>query len=168
MTMFSCISDDENWEATFNRDVKKIEEYIQTVETEYMRKETIGDTGVVLLFTEVNDAGEVPKNQDTLYVDYTGYLLDGTVFDTSNEDVAKDNGIHNTSRTYEPYRIELGVSLEITGWHIALSQMKEGEKAIALIPSGYAYGSQANGPIPANSVLAFDLDLVEVRSHQQQ
>jgi FKBP-type peptidyl-prolyl cis-trans isomerase FklB len=147
--------------------VKMIEDYVQNTETEYIRKETIENTGIVLLFTEVNDEGQVPVNKDTIYVDYTGYLLDGKVFDTSVEDIAKDNQVHNPNRTYEPFRIELGVSNVIFGWHAALAHMKEGEKAIALIPSTYAYGPQPNGPIPANSVLVFDLHLVEVRSHQQ-
>lgn len=164
--MASCISDEENIDVVFEQDLQKIEEYIQTVDTEYMRRETVGETGIVLLFTEEVEEGELPEARDTLSVDYTGMLLDGTVFDTSLEQVAQDNDVFNPDRSYEPYDIILGVSNVINGWHWSLSRMKEGEKAIALIPSSYAYGTQANGPIPANSVLVFELDLVQVRAHQ--
>lgn len=165
-TISSCISDEENMDVVFEQDLQKIEEYIQTVETEYMRRETVGETGIVLLFTEEVESEELPQVRDTLVVDYTGKLLDGTVFDTSVEQVAQDNGLFNPNRTYEPFEVVLGMSSVINGWHWSLSQMKEGEKAIALIPSSYAYGSQANGPIPANSVLVFELDLLEVRPYQ--
>lgn len=165
-TISSCISDEENMDVVFEQDLQKIEEYIQTVETEYMRRETVGETGIVLLFTEEVESEELPQVRDTLVVDYTGKLLDDTVFDTSVEQVAQDNGLFNPNRTYEPFEVVLGMSSVINGWHWSLSQMKEGEKAIALIPSSYAYGSQANGPIPANSVLVFELDLLEVRPYQ--
>jgi FKBP-type peptidyl-prolyl cis-trans isomerase FklB len=162
----SCISDEENADALFQQDLEKIETYIQNFPTEYMKRETIEGTGIELLFTEVVEDGELAVVRDTLAVDYTGMLLDGTVFDTSIEQVARDNNLFNESRTYEPYELILGVSSVITGWHGALSLMKEGEKATALIPSAYAYGNQAQGPIPANSVLVFELDLTENRPFQ--
>ncbi|WP_235941200.1 FKBP-type peptidyl-prolyl cis-trans isomerase [Cyclobacterium roseum] len=166
-TISSCISDEENLDAVFEQDLQKIEQYIQTVETEYTRRETIGQTGIELLFlTEQVESEELPEVRDTLAVNYTGMLLDGTVFDTSLEQVAQENDVFNPNRTYEPYEVVLGMSNVINGWHWSLSQMKEGEKAIALIPSSYAYGNQSSGPIPANSVLVFELDLVEVRPYQ--
>lgn len=160
--LYSCISEDENLEVIFEQDKRKIAEFVEDYDTEYARIDTVGDTGVVLIFTEVNAEGRKPEIADTLRVDYTGYLLDGIVFDTSIEQVARDNGLYNQSRNYEPWRMELGVTSVIAGWHLALSQMREGEKATVLIPSFYGYGSQPNGAIPANSVLVFDLDLVSV------
>jgi len=162
----SCISDDENIDVIFEQDLKKIETYVQNFPTEYMKKDAVGETGIVLLFTEVVEEGELVQGRDTLAVDYTGMLLDGTVFDTSIEQTARDNGLFNESRNYEPYNVILGESSVISGWHWALSRMKEGEKATALIPSAYGYGSQAQGPIPANSVLVFELDLTENRPIQ--
>jgi FKBP-type peptidyl-prolyl cis-trans isomerase FklB len=94
-------------------------------------------------------------------------LLDNTVFDTSLEQVARDNNLFDESRNYEPFALVLGVSGVISGWEGALSRMKEGEKATALIPSIYGYGNQGQGPIPANSVLVFELDLTENRPYQQ-
>jgi len=164
---FSCVSDEENLEVIFQRDKQAIESFIQNYETEYLRREAVGESGVTLLFLETNPEGRQAAVRDTLYVDYTGFLLDGSIFDTSVEQVARDNGLYNQNRPYEPFRIELGVSMVIDGWHIALSQMREGEKAIALIPSFYAYGSRGSAPvIPPNAVLAFELDLISVRGPQ--
>lgn len=163
----SCVSDEENLEVVFQRDKQAIETYIQNTETEYVRREAVGESGVTLLFLETNPEGRQAAVRDTLYVDYTGFLLDGTIFDTSVEQVARDNDRFDQNRQYEPFRIELGISLVIDGWHIALSQMREGEKAIALIPSFYAYGTQGRPPvIGPNTVLAFELDLVSVRGPQ--
>ena len=162
----SCISDEENLDVIYEQDLKKIETYIQNFPDEYMKKETLEGTGIVLLFTEVVEEGEVAVAGDTLAVDYTGMLLDGTVFDTSIEQTARDNNLFNESRDYEPYKVILGVSSVISGWHGALSLMKEGEKATALIPSAYGYGNQSAGSIPANSVLVFELDLTENRPYQ--
>ncbi|HSI76337.1 MAG TPA: FKBP-type peptidyl-prolyl cis-trans isomerase [Lunatimonas sp.] len=158
----SCVSEEENLEVLFEQDKQKIEAFVQNFDVEH-RKETVGESGVVLLITETNETGRLPANRDTIRVDYTGYLLDGTVFDTSVQSVAEDEGLFNPNRPYEPFRVELGVSQVIVGWHIALSQLREGEKATVLIPSFYGYGREGNGPIPGNTVLVFDLDVVSVR-----
>jgi FKBP-type peptidyl-prolyl cis-trans isomerase FklB len=158
---FSCVSDEENLEVIFEQDKQKIEAFVQNFDVEH-RKETVGESGVVLLITETNESGRLPVNRDTILVDYTGYMLDGRVFDTSVQSIAEEEGLFNPNRPYEPFRVELGVSRVIVGWHIALSQLREGEKATVLIPSFYGYGAEGNGPIPANTVLVFDLDVVSV------
>ncbi|MFC5285358.1 FKBP-type peptidyl-prolyl cis-trans isomerase [Pedobacter alpinus] len=78
---------------------------------------------------------------------YTGRLLNGTVFDTS---VGKPN-----------FKTALGGV--ITGWQIGIQLIQKGGKIRLLIPSGYAYGSRPQGPIPANSVLDFDIELIDVQ-----
>jgi FKBP-type peptidyl-prolyl cis-trans isomerase FklB len=159
----SCISDDETQEAALDEDLKKIEDFVQATDIVSVREETVGNTGIVLLFTEENAGGEAAVAGDSLWVNYTGYLLDGRIFDTSVEQVARDNNMYNASRTYEPYPIKLAYTQVIDGWHYALAQMKEGEKATVLIPSIYAYGPSGRPPtISPNTVLVFDLELVEV------
>lgn len=160
---FSCISDEETSEAIFEEDLRKIDDFVQSTEIPTVREQAVGNTGIVLLFTEENPEGTPATEGDSLWVNYTGYLLDGRVFDTSVEQVARDNNLYNASRTYEPFPIRLAYTDVIVGWHYALLQMKEGEKATALIPSGYAYGQSGRPPaIGPNTVLAFDLELVEV------
>ena len=158
----SCVSEEENLEVIFEQDKKKIETFVQNFDVEH-RRETVGESGVVLLITKPNDTGRLPETRDSIRVDYTGYLLDGTVFDTSVKSVAEEKGMFNPNRPYEPFPVILGISRVIVGWQVALSRLREGEKATVLIPSFYGYGRDGNGPIPANTVLVFDMDVVSVR-----
>ena|SRR5690554_6557795 len=159
----SCISNDETVDTAFQKNLGEIASFVQTSDIVSVREETLGNTGIVLLFTQENPSGEVPVEGDSLFVDYIGYLLDGTVFDTSIEQVARDNNLFNSNRDYTPYFIKLAYSQVIPGWHFALSQMKEEEQATALIPSRYGFGQGGQGNIGPNAVVAFDLELVEVR-----
>lgn len=159
----SCISEGETSEDVFNRDIRSIQNFVQSTDIVPVREMTVGETGIVLLFTEENEEGEAAAEGDSLYVHYTGYFLEGKIFDTSVEQIARDNNIYNSQNPYEPYPIVLGYSGVIPGWHYALAQMKEGDKATVLIPSIYAYGPNGRGPIAPNTVLAFDLELVEVK-----
>jgi FKBP-type peptidyl-prolyl cis-trans isomerase len=163
VALSSCISDDENVEANFEREKQTIQEFIQNFDEEYIRRVDLGETGVVVLFLEESEEGESPDfNTDTLYVDYIGSLINGTVFDTSLESVAQDNDIHNPNRDYRPFRFTPTQQV-IQGWYLALSEMKEGDRTLTLIPSVYAYGTQSPSPlIPANSILKFEIDLIRV------
>jgi len=160
--LLSCVSEDESAEVIHQRDVTTIQEFVETTDIPYTRKVEVGNSGITLLFTEEQPGGVAAEEGDSLLVNYTGYFLDGRVFDTSIEQTARDNGLFNPMRDYDPFPVILGYSQVIPGWHYALYQMKEGEKATALIPSTYAYGRQGQGAIGPNTVLAFDLDLVEV------
>lgn|SRR5690606_6027671 len=159
----SCVSEDESTEVIHQRDVKTIQDFVEATDIPYTRKVEVGSSGITLLFTEENASGVAPAEGDSLLVNYTGRFLDGRVFDTSVEQIARENNMYNQSRDYQPFAVVLGYSQVIVGWHHALYQMKEGEKAVALIPSGFAYGRRGQGPIGPNTVLAFDLELVEVR-----
>jgi FKBP-type peptidyl-prolyl cis-trans isomerase FklB len=160
----SCVSEDESTEVIHQRDVKTIQDFVEATDIPYTRKVEVGNSGITLLFTEENASGVAPAEGDSLLVNYTGRFLDGRVFDTSIEQIARDNNMYNQSRDYQPFPIVLGYSQVIPGWHHALYQMKEGEKATALIPSAWAYGPSGRAPtIGPNTVLAFDLELVEVK-----
>ena len=84
----------------------------------------------------------------TVFVHYTGKLLDGTVFDSS---VGK-----------QPLRFVLGAGQLIPGFEIGVFGMKVGGKRTITIPPEFGYGSRDQGPIPGNSTLIFDLELVKV------
>ena len=85
---------------------------------------------------------------DTVAAHYSGRLLDGTKFDSSY-----DRG--------EPLTIPVGGVIK--GWTEALLMMKEGDKWVLYIPPELAYGSAGVGPIPGDSALIFDIELVEVK-----
>jgi FKBP-type peptidyl-prolyl cis-trans isomerase len=119
-------------------------------------------SGLYYIVTE-EASGEKPESGDMVKVNYVGKLLDGTVFDTSYEDVAKEAGVYNEQRDYEPIEIPIGKGNVIKGWDEGIMLLNEGSKATLYIPSGLAYGPRAAGPtIPANSTLIFDVELVEV------
>ena len=93
--------------------------------------------------------GIQPKSpSDTVTVHYKGTLIDGTTqFDSSY-----DRG--------QPYTTPL--NYVIPGWTEGFQQLKEGTKATLYIPADLAYGPQAMGPIPPNSTLIFEVELIKV------
>ena len=110
--------------------------------------------------------GALPKAGEKVKVNYTGRLLDGKIFDTNVEAVAKEAGIHDddAKRTYEPIEFVLGQGQVIKGWDEGIMLLSKGAKARLWIPSPLAYGSQAMGTdIPANAILMFDVELVSIQ-----
>jgi FKBP-type peptidyl-prolyl cis-trans isomerase len=92
--------------------------------------------------------GAKPKTDDTVKVHYRGTLVNGTKFDSSY-----DRG--------EP--AEFGVTQVISGWTQALTNMPVGSKWQVYIPSDLAYGPSGRPPtIPPNSVLIFDMELLDI------
>lgn len=85
----------------------------------------------------------------TVSVHYTGRLLDGTIFDTSEG--------------REPISFPLGAGRVIPGWEEGVSLMRVGEKATLIIPSSIGYGSYDAGMIPPYSTLVFEVELVDVQ-----
>lgn len=90
--------------------------------------------------------GNNPDNSSTIIVVYKGYLTNGTVFDES-----KPTGFSTT------------LDKVIAGWKEGMPYFKKGGKGKLLIPSALGYGSSAQGNIPANSVLIFDVELLDVK-----
>lgn len=157
----SCIPDQETPQEIYQRDLEKIDDYLSTTDYPYVEMDQDENTGVVVLWGNKSYSGVVPEEGDTLHVDYTGMLLDESVFDTSDEDIARDNRIYNSNRDYVPLKIKyLYDNNYIAGFLIGLSKMEEGDNARVIIPSYYGYGNvDQGGKIRANSVLIFDLDL---------
>jgi FKBP-type peptidyl-prolyl cis-trans isomerase FkpA len=109
--------------------------------------------------------GENAKPGQTVKVGYSGFLLDGTCFDTSSESVARANNVFYEQRMpYEPYEFTLGNREVIGGWDEAIAMMNKGAKMTVYIPSGLAYGPQRRSEIIVeNSILMFDLELVDIK-----
>ena len=98
---------------------------------------------------EKEGAGAAPQAQDIVTINYRGYLLDGTEFDSSYK--------KGQPLTYS-------VSGFVPGWIEALQLMKPGEKIKLIVPSALAYGQMGTpgGPIGPNAVLGFDMELLKV------
>lgn len=81
---------------------------------------------------------------------YTGYLEDGTKFDSSH-----DHG--------RPFQFVIGSKRVIQGWEQGLMGMKEGGKRTLFVPAHLGYGEREKSKIPAHSNLIFHIELLEVR-----
>ena len=122
-----------------------------------------GDTGMTATASGLKyrviapgEGGATPTDADVALVNYTGKLTDGTVFDKSQQPTP------------------MPVSGVVPGFSEGLKMMTKGAKYRFWLPPALAYGDTDTGPIPANSTLVFDVELVDflpeatVRQLQQQ
>ncbi len=94
---------------------------------------------------ETQGTGPQPSSDSDVRVKYKGYLPSGAIFDQSSSSGSKFN-----------------LTQVIKGWQEGIPKFKEGGSGILLIPSALGYGDRATGDIPANAVLIFEIDLLEV------
>jgi peptidylprolyl isomerase len=122
------------------------------------------DTGVVMIFTNQNEAAVKPNPSQQVLVNYAGFFEDGRLFDTSWADVAKENNVYNEQRDtqggYKPFPMIYNETASLVpGFREAMLNMNVGDKARVFIPSYLGYGANGMGPIPPNSNLIFDLEI---------
>lgn len=115
--------------------------------TENKKKKTVKALTSGLQYEVIKSgAGKTPKSTDKIRAHYHGTLVDGTVFDSTQND--------------QP--IEIDVQGAIPGWTEALQLMKAGDKWRLYVPPELAYGAEGFGPVPPNAVLIFELELIDV------
>lgn len=144
---------------------KVIEEYVKDNNLQGTKTES----GLYYII-EKEGNGPAIEEGDQASVHYAGYLLNGQIFDTSIKEVAEANNIYNPQRDqgggYGPFDLQVGVGQVIPGWDEGLSLLKKGDKAKFIIPSPLAYGSRGAGAdIPANSILIFDVEIMDVNKN---
>ncbi|HEY9177234.1 MAG TPA: FKBP-type peptidyl-prolyl cis-trans isomerase [Flavipsychrobacter sp.] len=109
-------------------------------------------SGLYYMITETTD-NEQPLSGQTVTVNYTGKLMDGTVFDSNQ--LPEFNHV-------QPFSFKLGRGQVIRGWDEGIALLKKGEKATLFIPSYLAYGDRSPSPkIPPHSILIFEVELVD-------
>jgi peptidylprolyl isomerase len=108
---------------------------------------TVTASGLEYIESQAGD-GNKPVTGQIVSVHYTGYLEDGTVFDSS---VGRGS----------PIKFILGRGQVIQGWDEGIALMSKGAKGRLLIPSELGYGEFGAGPIPPNSPLVFDVELID-------
>jgi FKBP-type peptidyl-prolyl cis-trans isomerase FklB len=94
-------------------------------------------------------SGMSPALTDNVVTHYVGSFIDGKVFDSSVE---------------RGRPAEFPVNGVIKGWTEALQLMKEGDKWQLYVPPELGYGEKGTGPIPGNTVLVFEVELIEVKA----
>ncbi len=115
-----------------------------------MTVDTITTASGLRYFITQKGTGVQAKKGDNVLVHYTGKLMNDTVFDSSY-------------KRNQPFKFKLGQGMVIKGWDEGIALLKVGDKATFIIPANLAYGPRANGNIPANSTLKFDVELMEVK-----
>ena len=105
------------------------------------------DNGVMYRVIQEGHGTKRPTTRGIVYVNYTGRLIDGTVFDTTEG---------------QPLPALFMVGDLIMGWQIVLTRMREGDKWEVYIPAKWGYGAAKMDDIPAHSTLVFELELVKI------
>jgi FKBP-type peptidyl-prolyl cis-trans isomerase len=112
-------------------------------------KETVTPSGLKYVDQKVG-AGAEAKSGDVVSVHYTGWLENGTKFDSSRD-------------RNEPFRFKLGASQVIKGWDEGVAGMKVGGKRRLTIPAELGYGKRgAGGVIPPDATLVFEVELLGI------
>jgi FKBP-type peptidyl-prolyl cis-trans isomerase len=139
-------------QARYEADAKKIinqrkveqNQFLEKVKKEKKSKELAN--GAIIQITQ-KGKGKQPKATNTVKVHYEGSLLDGRVFDSS-------------IKRGQPATFPL--NQVISCWTLGLQEMKVGSKAKLYCPPATAYGDRQSGPIPAGSLLVFDVELLGI------
>ena len=101
-------------------------------------------------------AGAVAASGNSITVNYTGWLYDPAKPENKGQQF-------DTSSGRDPFTFTLGAGQVIAGWDQGLINMRVGGTRRLVIPPSLAYGSSRNGPIPPNSSLVFDVQLVSIQ-----
>ena len=123
---------------------KEIEKFLEDKSYKPERQES-----GLYIYKEKEGSDEKPGKNDYLTIIYEGRLLDGTVFDGTQG---------------QPISFDFPMSQLIEGWQEGLPQFGKGGKGTLIVPPDLGYGKRAIGNIPANSVLVFDIELVDFSS----
>jgi peptidylprolyl isomerase len=107
-------------------------------------------SGLKYVIVKENKAGEKAVSGTKVVANYSAYLLDGKMFDSSIE-------------RGQPLKANIGKGQLFTGLEEGISLMRKGEKARIIIPSKLAFGEKGSGPIPGNADIIFDIELTEVQ-----
>jgi len=111
---------------------------------------TVTPTASGLYYIEITEGtGIMPVTGNLVKVHYKASFLNGEVFDSSYE---RD----------EPFFFELGKFAVIDGWEEGIRLMKQGGKALLIVPSDLAYGASGYDEIPEYSTLLFEIELLQV------
>ncbi len=142
---------------------KETEKYFAEIRSKAIQT----NSGLAFYIYEKGNQGQgKPNKGEEVKIDYAGYLENGKIFDTSNEDTATKYLILDQQRkaanAYKPINFMYGNKDGlIKGFIEGLENMNYGDKALIFIPAELGYGERGIGPIPAHSNLVFDLHLTK-------
>lgn len=109
--------------------------------------------GKLKIVTTKEGTGAESKIGDSVTVNYTGKLENGTTFDSN---------VDPKFQHVQPFSFTLGQGRVIQGWELGVLGMKVGEKRTLTIASDLAYGDGGQGPIPPKATLIFDVEVTAI------
>lgn len=148
VAMSGCDGDEVfNADEQLEIDIRLIDQYLAD---NFLTAQVDEDSQLRYIVTQ-EGTGDNADFGNSVEVHYTGYLLDGTEFDTS---IGRG-----------PFTFVLGRGDVIQGWDVGFQKLNVGARATLLIPSGLAYGNSRGpaGDLPPNSVLIFDVTVIDIR-----
>ncbi|MBP5540947.1 MAG: FKBP-type peptidyl-prolyl cis-trans isomerase [Bacteroidales bacterium] len=143
---------------------KELAEYVQTHYTSGVEMTLSG----LYIVIKKKGNGLIVTPGKAVVADYVGRTLDGKVFDTSIDSVARAEGIHQPKRPYGPLSYVVGQTPLIPGWEQGVYGQPEGTELTILIPSSLAYGERGAGDVilPYTSLI-FDIKILKVEDPSQ-
>ena len=139
--LFGCGGSEREEEETSSEIDKKIQDYCDERGLDAERQES-----GLYIYVE-NEGGEQKPNGDSyVTLNYEGYLLDGTLFESTYGE-AVPSGIP--------------LDMYISGWQEAIPHFGRGGKGTFIVPPSLGFGEEGKGSIPGNSILVFDIELVD-------
>ena len=147
MAMASCVGDDDTEEVEYTpeAETEQLDALLQSIIDNGYDVDTT-ELGVYYVMSEIGE-GAYPQPGDSLGVAYTGYFVNGSVFDSSEY---SDDGL---------WHYVLGEVTVIPGFEDAINHLREGGSGTFIIPSSLAYGPTGTYGIPPYTTLVFDLEL---------
>lgn len=122
------------------------------------------DTAGLYVIVDKQGSGRAIEPGSQVKLHYSGYLLDGTLYNTSEEAVAAENDRLNPNRTYKPLSYTVGSINFIEGWTRGLMGQTQGSEVTLIIPSKLAYGAQGfREEIGPYEPLVIKIKILEVR-----
>jgi peptidylprolyl isomerase len=107
------------------------------------------ESGLKFIVVQAGTGTDKPAKGQAVTAHYTGYLLDGSIFDSSVE-------------RNQPFVFPVGMGMVIKGWDEAFSDMTQGEQRTLIIPPELGYGASGYPPvIPPNATLIFEVELID-------
>lgn len=148
--LYSCLTTDEGSNRTAADEQKELDTVVARLEKSGFDVDTtsLGSYYVV----NKTGTGEFPKTGDTCYIIYTGFFLDGTIFDASY--------YHHTDSLFKVIFMKDAM---ITGFNEAISLLNKGAQADFIIPSKLAYGASGYSEIPPYTPLGFNMKMKDLK-----
>ncbi len=147
----ACAKEEDCWE----QEQRPFEQYLRENDI------TVQPTSSGLYFLPIEEGiGLEPLTTELVEFEYTGELINGTVFGTTYDSVGSEAGFDNQGVVYGPIRLVVGTA--IPGLAEGFQLMKPGGKAQLIMPSDLAYGRNSIGTISTCASLVFTIDLIRI------